>query len=54
MFNLYVSVIYLDFESFFFLMQVWCILLSDKVPFRMQWPLHSDMQVNGNAVACYV
>ncbi|KAG0519624.1 hypothetical protein BDA96_08G002700 [Sorghum bicolor] len=27
--------------------QVWCILLSDKVPFRMQWPLHSDMQVNG-------
>jgi hypothetical protein len=27
--------------------QVWCILLNDKVPFRMQWPLHSDMQVNG-------
>ncbi|ONM41936.1 E3 SUMO-protein ligase SIZ1 [Zea mays] len=27
--------------------QVWCILLSDKVPFRMHWPLHSDMQVNG-------
>ncbi|KAF8648923.1 hypothetical protein HU200_064455 [Digitaria exilis] len=27
--------------------QVWCILLNDKVPFRMHWPLHSDMQVNG-------
>ncbi|KAF7048541.1 hypothetical protein CFC21_057292 [Triticum aestivum] len=27
--------------------QVWCILLDDKVPFRMHWPLHSDMQVNG-------
>ncbi|XP_066359070.1 E3 SUMO-protein ligase SIZ2-like [Miscanthus floridulus] len=27
--------------------QVWCILLRDKVPFRMHWPLHSDMQVNG-------
>jgi len=27
--------------------QVWCILLNDKVPFRMHWPLHSDMQING-------
>ncbi|KAF7043239.1 hypothetical protein CFC21_052627 [Triticum aestivum] len=27
--------------------QVWCILLDDKVPFRMHWPLHSDMQING-------
>ncbi|KAM3274168.1 hypothetical protein ACQJBY_043376 [Aegilops geniculata] len=27
--------------------QVWCILLDDQVPFRMQWPLHSDMQING-------
>jgi hypothetical protein len=31
----------------FFLMQVWCILLSDKVPFKMHCPLHSDMQDNG-------
>ncbi|CAL4886005.1 unnamed protein product [Urochloa decumbens] len=30
--------------------QVWCILLNDKVPFRMHWPLHSDMQVNGTHV----
>ncbi|KAI4991509.1 hypothetical protein ZWY2020_039880 [Hordeum vulgare] len=27
--------------------QVWCILLDDQVPFRMNWPLHSDMQING-------
>ncbi|XP_047091381.1 E3 SUMO-protein ligase SIZ2-like [Lolium rigidum] len=27
--------------------QVWCILLDDKVPFRVHWPLQSDMQVNG-------
>ncbi|VAI16265.1 unnamed protein product [Triticum turgidum subsp. durum] len=27
--------------------QVWCILLDDQVPFRMQWPLHSDIQING-------
>ncbi|KAJ3680860.1 hypothetical protein LUZ60_015349 [Juncus effusus] len=28
-------------------LQVWCMLLNDKVPFRMQWPLNSDFQVNG-------
>ncbi|KAF0889658.1 hypothetical protein E2562_030139 [Oryza meyeriana var. granulata] len=28
-------------------LQVWCILLNDNVPFRMHWPLHSDVQVNG-------
>ncbi|XP_024310394.1 E3 SUMO-protein ligase SIZ2 [Brachypodium distachyon] len=27
--------------------QVWCILLNDRVPFRMHWPLYSGMQVNG-------
>lgn len=27
--------------------QVWCILLNDKVPFRMQWPLYADLKVNG-------
>lgn len=27
--------------------QVWCILLDDRVPFRIHWPLHSDVQVNG-------
>ncbi|CAM0950554.1 unnamed protein product [Alopecurus aequalis] len=27
--------------------QVWCILLDDQVPFRIHWPLHSDLQVNG-------
>ncbi|XP_020241341.1 E3 SUMO-protein ligase SIZ1-like isoform X2 [Asparagus officinalis] len=31
-------------------LQVWCILLNDKVPFRMQWPQHADLQVNGFAV----
>ncbi|KAL6980392.1 SUMO ligase siz1, partial [Sarracenia purpurea var. burkii] len=27
--------------------QAWCILLNDKVPFRMQWPLYADLKVNG-------
>ncbi|XP_062197553.1 E3 SUMO-protein ligase SIZ2-like isoform X2 [Phragmites australis] len=31
-------------------LQVWCILLNDRVSFRMHWPLHSDMQINGNHV----
>ncbi|GAB2285091.1 SUMO ligase siz1, variant 2 [Dionaea muscipula] len=25
----------------------WCMLLNDKVPFRMQWPQYADLQVNG-------
>lgn len=28
-------------------LQVWCLLLNDKVSFRMQWPQHADLQVNG-------
>ncbi|XP_010922534.1 E3 SUMO-protein ligase SIZ1 isoform X2 [Elaeis guineensis] len=28
-------------------LQIWCILLNDKVPFRMQWPLYADLHVNG-------
>eukprot|EP00268_Persea_americana_P066271 TRINITY_DN8983_c0_g1_i2.p1 TRINITY_DN8983_c0_g1~~TRINITY_DN8983_c0_g1_i2.p1 ORF type:complete len:879 (-),score=190.81 TRINITY_DN8983_c0_g1_i2:706-3342(-) len=28
-------------------LQAWCILLNDKVPFRMQWPQYVDLQVNG-------
>ncbi|XP_059431222.1 E3 SUMO-protein ligase SIZ1 isoform X2 [Corylus avellana] len=30
--------------------QAWCMLLNDKVPFRMQWPQYADLQVNGMAV----
>ncbi|KAG2729965.1 hypothetical protein I3843_01G267300 [Carya illinoinensis] len=30
--------------------QVWCILLNDSVSFRMQWPLHVDLQINGMQV----
>ncbi|KAJ6395365.1 hypothetical protein OIU77_020596 [Salix suchowensis] len=30
--------------------QAWCMLLNDKVLFRMQWPQHADLQVNGLAV----
>ncbi|KAG6669904.1 hypothetical protein CIPAW_01G275100 [Carya illinoinensis] len=30
--------------------QVWCILLNDSVSFRMQWPLHADLQINGMQV----
>ncbi|KAI8015471.1 putative inactive protein kinase [Camellia lanceoleosa] len=26
--------------------QVWCIYLNDKVPFRMQWPLYTNLQIN--------
>ncbi|XP_072996559.1 E3 SUMO-protein ligase SIZ1-like isoform X1 [Typha latifolia] len=28
-------------------LQIWCILLNDKVPFRIHWPLNADLQVNG-------
>ncbi|XP_010535588.1 PREDICTED: E3 SUMO-protein ligase SIZ1-like [Tarenaya hassleriana] len=27
--------------------QAWCMLLNDKVQFRMQWPQYTDLQVNG-------
>ncbi|EPS65870.1 hypothetical protein M569_08907, partial [Genlisea aurea] len=27
--------------------QAWCMLLDDKVTFRMQWPLYADLQING-------
>ncbi|KAF7153219.1 hypothetical protein RHSIM_Rhsim01G0195800 [Rhododendron simsii] len=27
--------------------QAWCMLLNDKVSFRMQWPQFADLQVNG-------
>ncbi|KAK3004828.1 hypothetical protein RJ639_019492 [Escallonia herrerae] len=26
---------------------VWCMLLNDSVPFRMQWPQFADLKVNG-------
>ncbi|XP_009601717.1 E3 SUMO-protein ligase SIZ1-like isoform X2 [Nicotiana tomentosiformis] len=32
--------------------QVWCMLLNDKVQFRMQWPQYADLQVNGIPVRC--
>ncbi|CAA7406269.1 unnamed protein product [Spirodela intermedia] len=31
-------------------LQVWCILLNDKVPFRIQWPQSSNLSINGNHV----
>eukprot|EP00249_Psilotum_nudum_P024025 c29064_g1_i1 orf=658-3456(-) len=31
-------------------LQVWCILLNDKVPFRMHWPAFTDLRVNGVSV----
>ncbi|KAF8396624.1 hypothetical protein HHK36_018248 [Tetracentron sinense] len=33
--------------------QAWCILLNDKVRFRMQWPLYPDLQVNGVPVRTF-
>ncbi|CAL5211295.1 unnamed protein product [Lathyrus oleraceus] len=27
--------------------EAWCMLLNDKVPFRMQWPQYTDLAVNG-------
>nr|VDC86260.1 unnamed protein product [Brassica rapa] len=30
--------------------QAWCMLLNDKVFFRMQWPQHADLQINGMPV----
>lgn len=32
-------------------LQVWCMLLNDKVQFRMHWPQNADLQVNGTAFA---
>ncbi|KAJ8535538.1 hypothetical protein K7X08_023258 [Anisodus acutangulus] len=32
--------------------QAWCMLLNDKVQFRMQWPQYADLQVNGVPVRC--
>ncbi|CAM0958076.1 unnamed protein product [Alopecurus aequalis] len=28
-------------------LQVWCILMNDKVQFRMQWPQYAELEVNG-------
>uniref|UniRef100_A0A2N9HTN6 Uncharacterized protein n=1 Tax=Fagus sylvatica TaxID=28930 RepID=A0A2N9HTN6_FAGSY len=30
--------------------QAWCMLLNDKVTFRMQWPQYADLHVNGMPV----
>uniref|UniRef100_A0ACD5XCB9 Uncharacterized protein n=1 Tax=Avena sativa TaxID=4498 RepID=A0ACD5XCB9_AVESA len=30
--------------------QVWCMLLNDKVQFRMHWPQHAELKVNGVTV----
>ncbi|XP_024011478.1 E3 SUMO-protein ligase SIZ1 isoform X2 [Eutrema salsugineum] len=30
--------------------QAWCMLLNDKVLFRMQWPQYADLQINGMPV----
>ncbi|KAK9058574.1 hypothetical protein SSX86_023416 [Deinandra increscens subsp. villosa] len=27
--------------------QAWCMLLNDKVSFRMQWPQYAELQING-------
>ncbi|KAG6554851.1 hypothetical protein Mapa_003434 [Marchantia paleacea] len=31
-------------------LQVWCVLLNDKVPFRMHWPAFADLRINGVSV----
>ncbi|KAJ8557667.1 hypothetical protein K7X08_003292 [Anisodus acutangulus] len=33
-------------------LQAWCMLINDKVQFRMQWPQNADLQVNGVPVHC--
>lgn len=35
------------------LIQAWCMLLNDKVPFRMHWPLEAELHVNGKRVLTY-
>lgn len=32
------------------ILQAWCMLLNDKVAFRMQWPQYADLQVNGMVI----
>ncbi|OAY67932.1 E3 SUMO-protein ligase SIZ1, partial [Ananas comosus] len=34
-------------------LQVWCILLNDKVPFRMHWPLNAALDVNGVSILIF-
>ena len=48
--GLCVSIFDLGLLCTIYFLQVWCILLDDKVPFRMHWPLHSDMQINGISI----
>ncbi|KAL6203076.1 hypothetical protein ACLB2K_026780 [Fragaria x ananassa] len=36
--------------QFDIILQAWCMLLNDKVSFRMQWPQYADLQVNGMPV----
>lgn len=31
-------------------LQIWCVLLNDKVAFRMHWPQYPDLRVNGVSV----
>ncbi|KAK3003521.1 hypothetical protein RJ639_018196 [Escallonia herrerae] len=33
--------------------QVWCMLLNDSVPFRMQWPQFADLKVNGIPIQAF-
>lgn len=35
------------------ILQAWCILLNDKVSFRMQWPQFAELQVNGMNILGY-
>jgi hypothetical protein len=31
-------------------LQVWCVLLTDKVPFRMHWPAYCGLRINSVSV----
>ncbi|MCD7450377.1 hypothetical protein HAX54_005720 [Datura stramonium] len=33
-------------------LQAWCMLINDKVQFRMQWPQNAYLEVNGVSVQC--
>ncbi|PWA63118.1 DNA-binding protein [Artemisia annua] len=33
--------------------QAWCMLLNDKVYFRMQWPQYAELQINGILISSF-
>lgn len=48
--TLYTLYVFSNWQFDLLCFQAWCMLLNDKVLFRMQWPQYADLQVNGMRV----